>query len=234
MVSLRNPPQRVPSLAGRTLKGTDLRRVRGMPSATHSSTIAANSSPRFKRVRIIVQVQGKMSLRARSLIVVTVVALTLANLELSSCLSLQGKVTCLDCEKGHHLSGIIILVKCGKVKKPSVGTTSRTGFFHMDLPQDRNVPHYPPTNCLAQVVGGLTQIYASEKNMVSKLVKAYPKRGQVYTTATPLTISTRHPDLGGTRLGSSKTIDLPLPPEWGLAPTSYYTYTPFIPIIGIP
>ncbi|KAI4373597.1 hypothetical protein MLD38_011707 [Melastoma candidum] len=174
-----------------------------------------------------------MSLHARSLMVVTVVALTLVNLDLSSCLSLQGKVTCLDCEKGHDLSGIRIQVKCDKIKKLSVGTTSRGGFFRTDLPRDRNVPHDPPKNCLARVVGGSTQIYASKKNMVSKVVNAYHKPDQVYMTVTPLAISTKRPSSSPANLGSSKTIDLPLPPEWGLAPTSYY-YTPFIPIIGIP
>ena len=34
------------------------------------------------------------------------------------------------------------------------------------------------------------------------------------------------------KFGSSKAIDLSLPPEWGLAPSRYYI--PFIPIIGIP
>ncbi|KHN27637.1 hypothetical protein glysoja_026204 [Glycine soja] len=39
-------------------------------------------------------------------------------------------------------------------------------------------------------------------------------------------------DKGFFKFGSSKSFDLPLPREWGLAPSSFYV--PFFPIIGIP
>ncbi|KAI4385429.1 hypothetical protein MLD38_003456 [Melastoma candidum] len=73
-------------------------------------------------------------------------------------------------------------------------------------------------------------------DMVSKVVKARHRTSPVYVTSTPLVISAACPysdkSAGCVNLGSSKTIDLPVPREWGLPPTSYYT--PFIPIIGIP
>lgn len=108
-------------------------------------------------------------------------------------------------------------MKCDKVVKLVEATTEHDGSFMVKLPTDSG-------KCLAQLVGGPEQLYASRKNMFSQIVKA--KQPNMFTISTPLSFSTK------SNLGSSKTVDLPLPREWGLAPSSYYV--PFFPIIGIP
>lgn len=128
-----------------------------------------------------------------------------------------------------------------KVKKLAVATTKQDGTFQTELPSDSTTQTpTSPSSCLTKILGGPDQIYAFQKNMVSKVSKL-PSESNSYTTSTPLVFYSSCPlardddakcraRSAGT--GSSKTVDLPLPPEWGLAPSSYYM--PFIPIIGIP
>ncbi|KAK4764363.1 hypothetical protein SAY87_013801 [Trapa incisa] len=125
-------------------------------------------------------------------------------------------------------SGIKVVVKCDKVNKLSTTVTEEDGSFEVELPSPAH------SSCLAKVLGGPLQLYAAKSSMVSKITEARDVSGRSYfTTSTPLTVSTTCPKEKSacTKFGSSKTIDLPVPREWGLAPTSYYL--PFIPIIGI-
>ncbi|WJZ89937.1 hypothetical protein VitviT2T_009120 [Vitis vinifera] len=160
-------------------------------------------------------------------------ALVLATIDLSTCHVMKGSVTCLDCHRHHDFSGIKVLVKCDRVKKLAMATTEADGSFKTNLPSDTQTSS-PPLNCLAKLLGGPNQLYAFRKNTVSKIVKA--RDDSSYTISTPLSFSTTCPSsVKGAKygeFGSSKTVDLPLPPEWGLAPSSYYI--PFFPIIGIP
>lgn len=140
------------------------------------------------------------------------------------------------------VSGIKVLVKCDKVKKLSTATTRDTGYFETELPSAPTA--IPSSACLATVLGGTRQLYATRTGIASKIVRAQDGSGRSYlTTSTPLTVSTTGPfekkasspvDRTGDKaeFGSSKTVNLPVPSEWGLAPTSYYL--PFVPIIGIP
>lgn len=123
-------------------------------------------------------------------------------------------------------------MKCANVKRLATSTTSSEGSFEVELPSGSGTrTSTTPLNCLAKLIGGSSQIYASRKNMVSKIVKTQDSSS--YTISTPLVFSTTSPPVGKLKdTGSSKTIDLPLPREWGLAPSSYYI--PFFPIIGIP
>ena len=125
-------------------------------------------------------------------------------------------------------------MKCEGVKKLAVATTEDDGSFKVDLPSDHTKPSPSSVNCLAKILGGPVQLYASRKNQVSQILKG--KEQNSYIISTPLSFLTSCPKntkcKGGNQVGSSKTVDLPLPPEWGLAPTSYYV--PFVPIIGIP
>ncbi|KAA8549897.1 hypothetical protein F0562_001581 [Nyssa sinensis] len=163
--------------------------------------------------------------------------LVLARVELSTCHVLKGSVTCLDCNSHYDLSGIKVLVKCNQVKKLAMATTEEDGSFKTQLPSDAPTSS-PSFNCLAKLLGGSTQLYASRNNMVTNIVKA--RESESYTISTPLNFHTSCPlskkdakcVAPDPKIGSSKTIDLPLPPEWGLAPSSYYI--PFFPIIGIP
>ncbi|OWM73640.1 uncharacterized protein LOC116198928 [Punica granatum] len=165
-------------------------------------------------------------------------ALALASVELSTCIVLKGKVSCLDChDQKTGLSGIKVLVKCDKIKKLVTATTKGNGYFETGLHSAHT--SLPSSNCLAKVLGGPRPLYATRKSMVSKIVKAHDNAGRSYfTTSTPLAVSMACPkekasNCGDSaKFGSSKTVDLPVPREWGLAPTSYYA--PFIPIIGIP
>ncbi|XP_059627682.1 uncharacterized protein LOC132270523 [Cornus florida] len=161
-------------------------------------------------------------------------ALLLMRLQLSACHPMKGSVTCLDCNQhSHDLSDIKVLVKCSQVKKLGMASTKKDGSFETELPVDTSLPS---TNCLAKVIGGPTQIYASRESMVSQIVKSGEPNS--FTISSPLNFYTSCPIKGAkcgaqnTEFGSSKTVDLPIPREWGLAPTSYYV--PFLPIIGIP
>ncbi|WCJ41851.1 Pollen Ole e 1 allergen and extensin family protein [Euphorbia peplus] len=156
-------------------------------------------------------------------------ALAFSGFELSTCQVVKGKVSCLDCPPHYDFSGTIVSVKCDKVKKLVTTTTKSEGSFEVDLPSGSTTTTSTPLNCLAKLMGGTTQIYATNKNMVSKVVKS-DDASNSYTISTPLAFSTTSKKLHG--IHESKTIDLPLPKEWGLAPSSYYV--PFFPIIGIP
>ncbi|KAJ7981188.1 Pollen Ole e 1 allergen and extensin family protein [Quillaja saponaria] len=154
-------------------------------------------------------------------------ALAFARINLSTCQVVKGKLSCLDCTHNYDFSGIMVSVKCDQVKKLAVAIAEDDGSYEAELPS--------ALNCHATVLGGPTQIYVSRKNMVSTIVKG--SESTSYTTSTPLSFFTSCPQTSkceaGKKFGSSKTVDLPLPPEWGLAPSSYYI-NPFVPIIGIP
>ncbi|CAJ1979130.1 unnamed protein product [Sphenostylis stenocarpa] len=164
-------------------------------------------------------------------ITVLLLALALAKIDPSTCQTVQGKVSCVDCTLNYDLSDVKVSVKCDGVKKLAVATTENDGSFKVDLPSDHT---RPSQNCLAKLLGGPVQLYASGKGQVSHIIKG--KEQNSYTISTPLSFRTSCPQnttcKGGIKVGSSKTVDLPLPPEWGLAPSSYYV--PFFPIIGIP
>lgn len=125
-------------------------------------------------------------------------------------------------------------MKCDKVRKLATTTTKSDGSFEVKLPPGTSTAA-TPLICLAKLLGGPTQLYVSRQNMVSKIVQTHDSNS--YTISTPLAFSSTCYAGGGkcgvsNQFGSSKTIDLPLPREWGLAPSSYYV--PFFPIIGIP
>lgn len=159
-------------------------------------------------------------------------ALALSMVEFSMCHLLKSSVTCLDCPTGSNLAGINILVKCDHVKNSVMATTNEHGAFETQLPS---------SNCQAKILGGPKQLYVSRKNMVTSIMNVHETDS--YTTSQPLSFYTSCPlsqngkcgtqnNAVGRNIGSSKTIDIPLPKEWGLAPSSYYV--PFMPIIGIP
>ncbi|KAI7731704.1 hypothetical protein M8C21_025237 [Ambrosia artemisiifolia] len=161
-------------------------------------------------------------------------ALSLSMIDFSMCYLLKSSVTCLDCPTGSDLAGIKILVKCNQVKNLAMATTNEHGVFETQLPS---------SNCQAKILGGPKQLYVPRNSMVTS-IKMVQETGS-YTTSQPLTFYTScplsqnndgkcgaHNNVIGRNIGSSKTVDLPLPKEWGLAPSSYYV--PFVPIIGIP
>ncbi|XP_040993501.1 uncharacterized protein LOC121240092 [Juglans microcarpa x Juglans regia] len=166
----------------------------------------------------------------------------LARIELSSCQFVRAKVACLDCNQDYAFSGIKVLVKCDKVKKLAMATTEDDGSFEVELPSDstnisKSSDHLPVLNCHAKLLGGPTQLYSSRKSMVSRIIETHEKPNS-YTISTPLSFYTACPttyticrDMH--KFGSSKNINLPLPAEWGLAPSSFYI--PCFPIVtGIP
>ncbi|CAN4100777.1 unnamed protein product [Withania somnifera] len=164
------------------------------------------------------------------------ITLVLAStLHFSSCYVLKGSVTCLDCNKHIDLSGIKVSVKCSKVKTLTMATTEEDGSFETSLPFDSNST--PTNKCYAKILGGPNQLFVSRKERDPTIVKAQEDDNS-YTISNPLKFYRKCPlsnmnDNGKCQeFGSSKTIDLPVPTEWGLAPTSYYV--PFIPIIGVP
>lgn len=138
------------------------------------------------------------------------------------------------------------MVKCDGVKKASVATTDDDGSFASGAEEasssgtaneNGGSTAAAPLNCLAKVLGGPEQLYASRDHAVAKVMEARGRDGAAsYALSAPLAVYTACPpgrECGarGT-VGSSLTVDLPLPKEWGLAPSSYYI--PFYPIIGIP
>ncbi|XP_038902068.1 uncharacterized protein LOC120088711 [Benincasa hispida] len=165
------------------------------------------------------------------------VVVATARVELSTTTHvLKGKVLCLDCDAAYDLSGIVVMAKCEKVRKVVTATTAKDGGFEAELPSD---------DCEARLGGGRNQLYAARKDMVAGIVRGVGGSDDVYGIATPLAFcsSCRCRSIGaseaekyckaaGGKFGSSKTFNLPLPPEWGMAPSSYYF--PFFPIIGIP
>uniref|UniRef100_A0A1J3DV52 Uncharacterized protein n=1 Tax=Noccaea caerulescens TaxID=107243 RepID=A0A1J3DV52_NOCCA len=154
-------------------------------------------------------------------------ALFLFTTALSFCLVVsaslvEGKVSCFDCPNDYDYSGIMISVSCGHTKTQFTVSTDKKGEFRSELPSRDK------TNCEAELKGSFKQLYASAKNVKSKIVNL---AGDKYGLSSKLIFLKSCPRSLGS-FGSSKTVDLPVPPEWGLAPTSYYL--PFIPIIGIP
>ncbi|KAJ8559664.1 hypothetical protein K7X08_003722 [Anisodus acutangulus] len=159
------------------------------------------------------------------------ITLALSTVQFSSCYVLKGSVTCLDCNQHSDLSGIKVSVKCSQVKTLAMATTEEDGSIETNLPFDST------NKCYAKILGGPNQLFVSRKETDPTVVKAQEDHNS-YTLSKPLKFYTKchlsNKDINGKcrEFGSSKTIDLPLPKEWGLAPTSYYI--PFIPIIGIP
>uniref|UniRef100_A0A7N2QX90 Uncharacterized protein n=1 Tax=Quercus lobata TaxID=97700 RepID=A0A7N2QX90_QUELO len=154
-----------------------------------------------------------------TLITALLFVLAFAKPEFSTCYVVKGKASCHDCSHNDVFS-------------------EDDGSFEVELPTDSTPKSSPPLNCYAKLLGGPTQLYASKKNMVSKIITTHEPN--TYTISTPLSFSKSCPSTIEAakckpiknKFGSSKTIYLLLPPEWGLAPSSYYI--PFIPIIGIP
>ncbi|CAH8263878.1 unnamed protein product [Arabidopsis lyrata] len=154
-------------------------------------------------------------------------ALFLFSASLSSCLVVsaslvEGKVSCFDCPNDYDYSGIMVGVSCSHTKTHFTVTTDKKGEFMSKLPSSIE------SNCEAELQGSFKQLYASKNNIKSKIVKL---DGDKYCLSSKLIFLKSYPRSLGS-FGSSKTVDLPVPPEWGLAPTSYYV--PFLPIIGIP
>lgn len=132
-------------------------------------------------------------------------------------------------------TGVQVLVKCDKVKKLAAAYTEADGTFRAELPSDGPIST-KPVNCMAKIMRGPHQLYVSAKDSLIPIAKA-KEAGHLFTTSRPLSFYSWCPSKGkcgarDTGFASSKTVDLPLPREWGLAPSSYYI--PFIPIIGIP
>ncbi|KAL9235432.1 hypothetical protein vseg_010190 [Gypsophila vaccaria] len=164
------------------------------------------------------------------LITLLVVTLTFARIELTLCSEVKGSVSCSDCGPDYDFTGIRILVKCDQVKKLSEAMTDREGNFETTLPSETSTS----PKCLARVLGGSIQLYATKQQMTSEIILAQGDKN-TYTVGTPLIVSKScHGKCGSRRtdFSSSKTIDFPVPSEFGLPPTSYFL--PFIPIIGIP
>ncbi|KAL8144009.1 hypothetical protein V2J09_017041 [Rumex salicifolius] len=131
-------------------------------------------------------------------------------------------------------TGISILVKCDQMKKPAMATTNKGGSFEANLPLSSSTS----SNCRARLFAGPKQLYALNKNIEAKVIRV-SDQANTYTTASTMTFATSCSSLATlgrcpSPLGSSKTVDLPIPPEYGLPPTSYYLapLAPFIPIIG--
>ncbi|OIT00845.1 PREDICTED: uncharacterized protein LOC109230527 [Nicotiana attenuata] len=154
------------------------------------------------------------------------ITLAVATLQFSSCHVLKASVTCLDCNQHSDLSGIKVSVKCNQVKTLATATTEEDGSFVSNLPSDTSPTSTAANICYAKILGGPKQLFVSKKDTDPIVVKSQEDDNS-YTISKPLNFYTRY-----SKFGSSKTIDLPVPKEWGLAPTSYYI--PFFPIIGIP
>lgn len=118
--------------------------------------------------------------------------------------------------------GITVGVSCSHTNTRFTVTTDKKGDFISELPSKIE------SNCEAELQGSVKQLYASKNNVKSKIVKL---GGDKYGLSSKLFFLKSCPRSFGS-FSSSKTVDLPVPPEWGLAPTSYYV--PFLPIIGIP
>ncbi|EPS71447.1 hypothetical protein M569_03316, partial [Genlisea aurea] len=147
----------------------------------------------------------------------------------------KGSVSCADCKPGSDLSGIQVLMKCDGVKKLSMAYTDTRGRFQADLPSDA-APPPPSSNCMAKIMGGPYQLYVKASE-ASVPVSRTQRRAGVFAVSKPMSFVRDCPaggNCGAKDAGfvSSDTVGLPLPKEWGLAPSSYYI--PFVPIIGIP
>ncbi|KAA0035490.1 uncharacterized protein E5676_scaffold455G002910 [Cucumis melo var. makuwa] len=133
------------------------------------------------------------------------------------------------------------MVKCERVKNLTIAITKADGSFETPLPSDMasvdSEAAPPPPKCIAKLVGGSHQLFASRKELVSTIIKE--TNSKFFTIATALRFSTckeinrKCKAIKKESIEDSKTFDLPnLPPEWGFPPTSYYL--PVLPIIGIP
>ncbi|KAK1299906.1 hypothetical protein QJS10_CPB13g01534 [Acorus calamus] len=140
--------------------------------------------------------------------------LALAHVQASTCLVVEGS--------------------CAKEKRLTMATTNQGGSFKAELPPTTTATASSSPDCLAVLLGGPERLCGPKKGLVSKVVKA--PLPDTYTVSAPLSIFSACPS-GAEKaaqpvFGNSKTFDLPLPPEWGLPPTSFFI--PFFPIIGIP
>ncbi|XP_077232109.1 pollen Ole e 1 allergen and extensin family protein [Tasmannia lanceolata] len=167
-----------------------------------------------------------------SVMMVLLFALFLVRVDVSMSHVVKGSVSCLDCSH-HHLPGVRVAVKCGQEKRMEYALTDEEGSFEAKLPLSASST---PLNCFAMLLGGPQKLCSYKKTLVSKIVKA--QDSDSYTISTPFTVFSKCPSETSKSISdkpgikSSKIFDLPVPPEWGLAPTSYYF--PFFPIIGIP
>ncbi|KAL0534324.1 hypothetical protein IC582_028614 [Cucumis melo] len=167
--------------------------------------------------------------------------MVLASTQLAQCNTLKAKISCLDCQSNYDFSGNLIMVKCERVKNLTIAITKADGSFETPLPSDMasvdSEAAPPPPKCIAKLVGGSHQLFASRKELVSTIIKE--TNSKFFTIATALRFSTckeinrKCKAIKKESIEDSKTFDLPnLPPEWGFPPTSYYL--PVLPIIGIP
>ncbi|XP_077235705.1 uncharacterized protein LOC143877507 [Tasmannia lanceolata] len=152
-----------------------------------------------------------------SMIMVLLFAFALTRVEISMCHFVKGSVSCLDCSH-HHLAGVRVAVKCSQEKRLAFALTDKEGSFQTKLPLSSSSPS---PNCSAMLLGGPQKLCSSKKTLVSNIVKAHDSHS--YTISTPLTFfstcsSSITSKSGSAEPGikSSKTIDLPLPPEWGV------------------
>jgi hypothetical protein len=81
-------------------------------------------------------------------------------------------------------------VKCDGVKKLAMADTEHDGSFEVKLPSGTSKSS--PLNCQAKLLGGPVQLYASRKNVISKIIKA-DQEPNSYTISTPLSFSTSCP-----------------------------------------
>ncbi|XP_023542373.1 uncharacterized protein LOC111802294 [Cucurbita pepo subsp. pepo] len=169
-------------------------------------------------------------------IIAFLLLMVLARTQLAQCNTLKANISCLDCQSNYDFSGNMIVVNCKNVKNLSVAITEANGSFKTTLPSDMasDDSEAAPSNCIAKLTGGPHQLYASRKGMSSTVIKR--TNSNFFTLANALTFSTCKHNTKCLSIknfvADSKTIDLPLPPEWGFPPTSYYF--PVLPIIGIP
>lgn len=130
--------------------------------------------------------------------------------------------------------GVKVSVKCAGEKNLAMATTEEDGSFETTVLPSSKSPD--SVSCSAKILGATRQLYipmkASESKVVVKAAGDSDNHHYIMTTSEPLRFYTKCPN-PKCIIGGSKTVDLPLPREWGLPPTSYY-YLPFIPIIGIP
>ncbi|KAH9621366.1 hypothetical protein KSS87_002016 [Heliosperma pusillum] len=169
------------------------------------------------------------------LISVVAIALAFSSIGCSLCSEVTGSVACTDCDPDYDFAGIRVLVKCDQVKRLSEAFTDKNGDFKTTLPSNSPTSEAATSpKCLAKLLGGPTQLYALKQNMVSEIVLSRGDKN-TYTTLAPLVFSKACIGNCGSRdqhTGSSKTVEIPFPAEWGLPPSS--DFFSFFPIIGIP
>ncbi|CAN6439185.1 unnamed protein product [Victoria cruziana] len=145
-----------------------------------------------------------------------------------------GSVSCPHCTSGDQLQGLGVVVGCGRDGQVGGALTNDSGWFKVNMRRPGLLQSAAP--CYAMLVSGpRRRCRFKDGHSMARVVDG--------RLTSPLTFSPAscvgEPSQGlgpasirGAELGDSKTIDLPLPREWGLPPTSYYTF-PVIPI-GIP